>query len=536
MATKRKSIIEDALLEAKTLEDALKANTKEILASHMKEEIETIVESSLKEQGEELKIDADLEGSDEEPIEDAASEEEEVVDDLDITALDLGDEVGDEESELDVIDLDADVDGAELGIDILADLGADDIDLTGASDEEVVKVFKAMGDDDEVEVVKDEDGIYLSDAETGAEYYIKESEELSEDELCEGCGKDHVDEDDDVVYEIELDEHDGAMLGDEREGDIDYPHDRSSRHRRGHGESGGDQGKGRLAYLTKAGHHNYGGGADDYKLRGHHRAGDIGGGKYGIGGHYKNLAEDGMYKDEQGGEDYPNFKDTDPGYDGTHGSSHGEQGGKDFGRKGRNQKTRNEEEHLEEDKTQNNAQSGPYGGGRQRYGGQKAGTSFANSAVRGESRKPRKSISNKRKSPRNIENVSNSKIVKEYKELKTKNEEYKEALKLFKGKLNEVALFNTNLAYVNRLFTEHSTTKTEKMNILKRFDNAASVKESKNIYKIIKSELDEKTPLTESVENKVNRTSKSSASDLNESTAYVDPQIAAIKDLMKRIS
>jgi len=489
MATKRKSIIEDALLEAKTLEDALKANTKEILASHMKEEIETIVESSLKEQDEELEIDAELEGSDEEPIEDAASEEE-VVDDLDITALDLDDEVGDEESELDVIDLDADVDDAELGIDILADLSSDDIDLTGASDEEVVKVFKAMGDDDEVEVVKDEDGIYLSDAETGAEYYIKESEELSEDELCEGCGKDYVDEDDDVVYEIELDEHDGAMLGDEREGDIDYPHDRSSLHRRGHGESGGDQGKGRLAYLTKAGHHNYGGGADDYKLRGHHRAGDIGGGKYGKGGHYKNVGDGWL----------------------------------------------TEEEPLEEDKTQNNAQSGPYGGGRQRYGGQKAGTSFANSAVRGESRKPRKSISNKRKSPRNVENVSNSKIVKEYKELKTKNEEYKEALKLFKGKLNEVALFNTNLAYVNRLFTEHSTTKTEKMNILKRFDNAASVKESKGIYKIIKSELDEKTPLTESVENKVNRTSKSSASDLNESTAYVDPQIAAIKDLMKRIS
>mgnify|MGYP003322616738 CR=1 FL=1 len=51
-----------------------------------------------------------------------------------------------------------------------------------------------MGDDDEVEVVADEDGIHLTDNETGAEYYIKEGEEL-----CEGCG-------DDVVYEIELDE------------------------------------------------------------------------------------------------------------------------------------------------------------------------------------------------------------------------------------------------------------------------------------------------------------------------------------------
>jgi hypothetical protein len=100
-----------------------------------------------------------------------------------------------------------------------------------------------------------------------------------------------------------------------------------------------------------------------------------------------------------------------------------------------------------------------------------------------------------------------------------------------------VALFNTNLAYVNRLFTEHSTTKKEKMNILERFDNADSIKESKYIYKTIKTELDSKNPINESIERKVNKTVKSSkATNLNESTAYVDPQIAAIKDLMRRIS
>ena len=64
MATKRKSIIEEALLEAKSLEDALKANTKEMLAAHMKQEIENIVESSLKEEDEELEL-IDVEGSDE---------------------------------------------------------------------------------------------------------------------------------------------------------------------------------------------------------------------------------------------------------------------------------------------------------------------------------------------------------------------------------------------------------------------------------------------------------------------------------------
>ena len=164
--------------------------------------------------------------------------------------------------------------------------------------------------------------------------------------------------------------------------------------------------------------------------------------------------------------------------------------------------------------------------GRQRKGGHR-------NRQTSESRITRKPVV--RRKPK-TDTVSETKIMKEYKELKSKNNEYKKALNVFKDKLNEVALFNTNLAYVNRLFTEHSTTKKEKMEILKRFDNTDSVKESKSIYKVIKSELDRKAPISESVENKVNKTVKSSSSDLNESTAYVDPQIVAIKDLMKRIS
>ena len=73
MAVKRKSIIEEALLDAKSLEDALKANTKEMLSAHMSKEIESIVESSLREQDEEtIELDdIELEGSadDEEGVE-----------------------------------------------------------------------------------------------------------------------------------------------------------------------------------------------------------------------------------------------------------------------------------------------------------------------------------------------------------------------------------------------------------------------------------------------------------------------------------
>lgn len=421
MATKRKSIIEEALLEAKSLEDALKANTKEMLAAHMKQEIENIVESSLKEEDEEELELIDVEGSDEteeempdetemEDMEVEAgedSEAEEVADelelDLDLDALAASDDEGEEaEVELDVVDLPMDLDMGD----------EEELDLTGASDEEVIAVFKKMGDEDEVEVVKDEDGIHLTDKEAGTEYYIKESEELDEgdDELCEGCGDKQYESEEmeeEIVYEIELSEEDHIEEGEE------------------HMEEG---------------------------------------------------------------EEHSEMK----------------------------------EEEVEESTRRTRAD--------RRRRDLKPSNYPTN-----ESRKSRKPISESRK-PKNVEKVADSKILKEYKELKSKNEEYKKALKVFKNKLNEVALFNTNLAYVNRLFTEHSTTKNEKMDILKRFDSAESIKESKTIYKTIKGELENKKPITESVEDKVNKTVKSSKSDLNESTAYVDPQISAIKDLMNRIS
>ena len=88
MAEKKKSIIEEALLEAKSLEDALKANTKEMLAAHMSKEFESIVESSLKDEEEvsEQEIDdIEIKGSDDEEevdldvdSDDSDEEEEEV--------------------------------------------------------------------------------------------------------------------------------------------------------------------------------------------------------------------------------------------------------------------------------------------------------------------------------------------------------------------------------------------------------------------------------------------------------------------------
>ena len=125
----------------------------------------------------------------------------------------------------------------------------------------------------------------------------------------------------------------------------------------------------------------------------------------------------------------------------------------------------------------------------------------------------------------------------EVEKLKKQNSEYKKALILFKDKLNEVAVFNANLAYATRLFTEHSTTKQEKLNILKRFDSISSMNEAKTLFNTIKTELGTKITVTESVAEKITNMPSTSTSTevLAESKAYENPQFKRMKDLMTKI-
>ena len=153
------------------------------------------------------------------------------------------------------------------------------------------------------------------------------------------------------------------------------------------------------------------------------------------------------------------------------------------------------------------------------------------------SRGLRKARLNNRNMEFNPFNLSES---NEINTLREKNEEYRKALDVFRTKLNEVAVFNSNLAYSTRLFTEHSTTKQEKINILKRFDNVESLKESKNLYRTIKNELGNgvstENSINESIERTVNKTvSTGSSANLIESKTYENPQFLRMKDLMTKI-
>ena len=192
MAKTGKSLIDEAFMEAENIDNAFKANAKEILAHTMGSEIEEMVKESLEgssglnEDEDDENVELELMGSDEVGL-DAG-------DDLDL-------ELGDEEMDADDVSIELD-DNEELEMDV--------IDLTDADDSDVVNVFKKMSPEDEIEVVQDGDNIDIKDNETGAEYRI----ELGGDEDMEG---DELDMDD----EIEIDDMEGDELDMDDEIEID---------------------------------------------------------------------------------------------------------------------------------------------------------------------------------------------------------------------------------------------------------------------------------------------------------------------------
>jgi hypothetical protein len=438
MAEKNKSIIESALLDAKRIQEALNANTKEILRSVAIEEIDGLVKESLEEDY--VEEDADEETAE---VEVDATDEMESDDEM------SGDEIEGVEDTEDFGDADSDnsMEGDDLeggdDISMSADAlgGGEEMDMTMASDEDVISVYKKLTGDDEIEVVVDDESgdIHLSVNEPG-DFVIKTGAGEAGDEEMEldEYSMDEAEEVDEVMYEIALDEMVDiesvkAPVGSEED------------------NWAGD---------------NLTGGFDDDMA--HAKAeGDM------------VMSESEMVDEED-------------------------------------DKMEEGEEKIEEKIAVGTGMS--VGNNRNASGPGSIGA------------------------PENPKSVNESAIkyntlLTEAKELKTKNEEYKQALKQFRTMLAETVVFNSNLTYVTKLFMEHSTTKEEKQAILKRFDSeATTLKESKKLYKSIVNELSSRKPMNESVERKLNNEVSSGMSkQLNESTAYIDKETQRIKDLMSRV-
>jgi hypothetical protein len=214
MEKNKKTIADEALMDIEVIKAALTENAKEILRSVTREEIEDVIKESLNEEDfeEEELEDTEMEDmpDDEEGMEDMedidADSEGEEDDDMEITDIEIEDEPESEEDSEDMEDLELDVD---MGDD------SEEIDLTGASDDMVISVYKELSGEDEIEVVGDE--IHLKVSEPG-EYILKpkdagidmgaddvDMETIAMEEEEKGMYNEG-DEMDDVVYEVYMDE------------------------------------------------------------------------------------------------------------------------------------------------------------------------------------------------------------------------------------------------------------------------------------------------------------------------------------------
>jgi hypothetical protein len=228
MADKDKSIIERAILDAKRIQEALNANTKEILRSVAKEEIDGIVKESL--QMEDLyEVEDVAEAEEEEEVEDTEApeseeEEEEEVEDA---------EEDSEEEEEDIEDLDSE-EGDDLegnydgGMGAMASGDEFEMDMTDASDDDVIAVYKKLTGDDEIEVVYDaeDDELEVKVTEPG-DFIVKNvskgagaeaddfegSDEFGSEEGLDSFEDDSENEDDldEMMYEIEMEEGEDLM-------------------------------------------------------------------------------------------------------------------------------------------------------------------------------------------------------------------------------------------------------------------------------------------------------------------------------------
>jgi hypothetical protein len=508
-----KNVVEDALFQIRNLEETLQENAKGILQSTMTEEIRQLVKESLKEQEDEVENDeVDVDDQD------MMADDQMAMDDDDDAAVADDDFADDDFSDEDDSDDD------------------ETIDMTGASDEEVLKVFKAMGDEDGIIVKKEGGNIHLQDGddeymiqlgeseeEEGTIYEIEMDEEEDEfvgleDEISEfnwggaamGAIKGGFDlDEEETVYEIELDDM-GDMMGMGSKKDNFYEEFDSMEEGMDMYTDSMEEGMDMYTDSMEEGMDMYTDSLEE----------DL----------YESIKKSRKPKGVGMGKG-PRFSyDKKPNMGGGFNEKRKEAFGKGTKAMGTG-KARFEYKEGENMKGQMSKVK--------KAETKEASRTLGNGSKDG-SRGLRKARTNNRNMSFNPFKLHETESNGEINLLREKNEEYRKALDVFRTKLNEVAVFNSNLAYATRLFTEHSTTKQEKINILKRFDNVESLKESKNLYRTIKSELNSgsasETKLNESIERTVNRTVETGSSvNLIESKTYENPQFLRMKDLMSKI-
>lgn len=504
----RSNFVKESLLDYNNLANTLKENTESAVRDLLKE---TVLEQY-------AKILTEGEDEDEYDVEEVddtdsvnASEDEGAADGaadgMDSDAA-TGDDV-DADADADVdTDVDTDVD-ADVDADTDADAAGaaedeggewsefdkykvsdDEYDFSNAEDDEIVKVYKLLKDDDQVVVTKNDDKVNIKDNETGAEYLI----DLGGDESNAVEPTDNVGGE--TEFELEADSDDNLENDFENEDDE-------------------DMNESRIFEIALNEYNSNVGYTDNYQSK------DV-------------MTNPGM------SEPGKNVNDWDAGV--PKDSKKPWSGKKND--KSENQpftaekgKTVEEEENVEEiNELKTRQEHTANVGSTSRTDGdngnrRRKGRSFHTAQNGQETGTGDNPYNNNSAKDVNV-NVKVESIIKKANAIFEENKALKNALKQFKATLEEAAVTNVNLGNIIKLVMENSTSMDEKKEIIARFGNEANtVEASKTLYESISRELQKKSKMNidESKEFSVND------NKINETQIYRSNDILNSLDLMHRI-
>lgn len=426
-------------------------------------------------------MDSDTENGAEEVVDDTEVETEETpADDANAEGEDEGDE--DEWSEFSKYEV------------------ADDkYDLSNAEDEEIVKVYKLLKNDDDVVVNKEGDKVEIKDNETGAEYIVTMGGESAAAGIADTA------EDADADIELE-------MGGDDAEDDIDdFGSEEDESADEFENQEDEDMNESKFFEVVLQEYNSNVGYTDNYQKK------DV-------------MTTPGMKEPGK------NVNDWDAGVpDGTEKPWSGKKNDKKENQPFTAEKGKQiEEEEVVDNAGEENLEEANLS--QSRWNDTHAAHNRVPAANKDEYRrdgiqKTSKGAKYRATGSEGSGNTNESKVIAKANKIFRENKELKNALESFKKILTEAAVVNMNLGQIIKLISENTTSVDEKKEIISRFGaNAKTIQESKALYETISNELKkrEKMNITESVDNK-------NLSQVNETKIYQSKEIMDSLELMNKI-
>ena len=514
----RSKVVRESLLDYNALAKSLQENTEGAVKNLLSETVRDTYAKLLSEDFTEDEVDdednvnGEVEDTADAGVPDAADGGEEPVEgmgnaedgmDADAEGEDALADDGEEPVEGEGMESEGDAEGDDWAEFDKYKVSDDEYDFSNAEDEEIVKVYKLMKNDDQILVHKEDDKVKIQDNETGAEYIVDlggeeaagvAAVEPGEDE--DDLGLDTDEGEDETEFELEADGGDEGEFDDAEGDDVadDFSDEDDLNNEDDMNESTERMFELVLEYNSNVGY------TDNYQKK------DV-------------MTTPGM------SEPGKNVNDWDAGV--PRGKSKPWSGKK--GDKSENQPFDGEKGKTVEESIHTVTQNGP----------QRRSTTTIQAPDTSRSEKVGRNLrlakipGQKKGTGEAAYTGVDESIVKRVNKTLKENKELKNTLGTVMTSLKEAAVTNHNLAQIIKLISENSTTKEEKEEIIRKFANEAkTIDASKALYESLSNDLKKakKMNITED-----RNLSVESSKKINETPIYKSQDIMESLDLMHRM-